>query len=218
MRLTAIAAQDLGQFRSPLRASAKLSWRWPHLIAPRSPLPTCPMSRAPVSASGIGIWDWLLPPVWRGICAAAATPHPRGFRSLCRNPLAPRRVGRVRRNNRNTQNCFHSKQRKLLGRGRVQSDSQSPEGGRFWPPCGTGTECEGQQRGVHDPFAPPLANDRSLREAAGRFRREHPALAYSGAAECPEDALICVRPNGIVGEGLLILIRSRENRQQLGKR
>jgi hypothetical protein len=57
------------QLRSPLRASDKLCWRWPHLIAPRSPLPTCSMSRAPVSAS---VWDWLLSPVWRGICAAAA--------------------------------------------------------------------------------------------------------------------------------------------------
>jgi hypothetical protein len=37
-------------------------------------------------------------------------------------------------------------------------------------------------------------------------------------AECPEDALIRVRRVSIVGEVRLILIRSRENRQQLGKR
>ena len=39
----------------------------------------------------------------------------------------------------------------------------------------------------------------------------------SSPAECPEDALICVRRVGIVGESSLILIRSRENRQQVGK-
>ena len=48
--------------------------------------------------------------------------------------------------------------------------------------------------------------------------RERPPRAQSGPAECPEDALICSRWIGIVGEGRLILIRSRENRQQLGKR
>ena len=41
--------------------------------------------------------------------------------------------------------------------------------------------------------------------------------AYLSPAECPEDALICVRRVTIVGEVRLILIRSRENRQQLGK-
>jgi hypothetical protein len=40
----------------------------------------------------------------------------------------------------------------------------------------------------------------------------------SSPAECPEDALICLRRVGIVGEGGLILVRSRDNRQQLGKR
>jgi hypothetical protein len=41
-------------------------------------------------------------------------------------------------------------------------------------------------------------------------RAQKPSLS---PAECPEDALICVRRVGIIGEVRLILIRSRENRQ-----
>ena len=47
-----------------------------------------------------------------------------------------------------------------------------------------------------------------------RERAQKPSLS---PAECPEDALICVRRVSIVGVVRLILIRSRENRQQLGK-
>jgi hypothetical protein len=46
-------------------------------------------------------------------------------------------------------------------------------------------------------------------------RAQKPSLS---SAECPEDALIHVRRVRIVGEVRLILVRSRENRQQLGKR
>jgi hypothetical protein len=45
-------------------------------------------------------------------------------------------------------------------------------------------------------------------------RAQKPSLS---SAECPEDALIRMRRVRIVGEVRLILIRSRENRQQLGK-
>jgi hypothetical protein len=38
------------------------------------------------------------------------------------------------------------------------------------------------------------------------------------SAECPEDALIRMRRVSITSEERLIFIRSRENRQQLGKR
>jgi hypothetical protein len=47
-----------------------------------------------------------------------------------------------------------------------------------------------------------------------RERAQKPSLS---PAECPEDALIYVRRVCIVGEDRLILMRSRENRQQLGK-
>jgi len=46
-------------------------------------------------------------------------------------------------------------------------------------------------------------------------RAQKPSLS---SAECPEDALIRMRRVRIVGEVRLILIRSRENRQQVGKR
>ena len=46
-------------------------------------------------------------------------------------------------------------------------------------------------------------------------RAQKPSLS---SAECPEDALICMRRASVISEGRLILIRSRENRQQLGKR
>jgi hypothetical protein len=50
-------------------------------------------------------------------------------------------------------------------------------------------------------------------------RAQKPSLSLSlSSAECPEDALICMRRASVISEGRLILIRSRENRQQLGKR
>ena len=45
-----------------------------------------------------------------------------------------------------------------------------------------------------------------------------PHIALSSPAERPEDPLGCSGRVGIIREGLLILIRSRENRQHVGKR
>src|SRR5208282_6282192 len=47
--------------------------------------------------------------------------------------------------------------------------------------------------------------------------RGHAPTTRSSPAECPEDTLTCLRRLGKVGEGRLILIRSRENRQQVGE-
>jgi hypothetical protein len=54
-------------------------------------------------------------------------------------------------------------------------------------------------------------------DVIGGLSLRHESLGL-GPAECPEDALICVRRVSITSEDRLILIRSRENRQQLGKR
>ena len=52
----------------------------------------------------------------------------------------------------------------------------------------------------------------------GLSRRGHAPIAQSSPAECPEDALASLRRVGIFGEGRLIVIRARENCQQVGKR
>ena len=56
------------------------------------------------------------------------------------------------------------------------------------------------------------------RNKLSALRKRDAITKNSSPTECPEDALICVRWVGIVGEVRLILIRSRENRQHLGKR
>ena len=74
--------------------------------------------------------------------------------------------------------------------------------------------------------ARPLARCQSAKSARspspsrefGLSTRDHAPKTQSGPAECPEDALTCLRRVCIFGEGRLILIRARENRQQLGER